>query len=151
MTELIVALDVDDLATARTLTAAGGEAVGWYKIGSHLFTRCGPAAVRMLKEADISNTVAKDVFELMLDEGGSPAAIVDRLGLRQIRDPDQLSTVLGTVLAEEAENVALYRGGRTQVLGYLIGRVMKASGGKADPKLVRELVVRELERSSGSC
>lgn len=72
MTELIVALDVDDLDTARRLVAAGGASVGWYKVGSQLFTRCGAAAIQMLQTAgkrvfldlkyhDIPNTVAEAV------------------------------------------------------------------------------------------
>jgi orotidine-5'-phosphate decarboxylase len=126
MTELIVALDVDDLATARTLTAAGGNSVGWYKIGSHLFTRCGPAAVRMLKDAgknvfldlkfhDIPNTVAGAVAaaaELGVDmvnvhaSGGSAMMKAARKALDPI-PPERRPLLIAVTVLTSMDQAAL--------------------------------------------
>jgi aspartyl-tRNA(Asn)/glutamyl-tRNA(Gln) amidotransferase subunit B len=88
----------------------------------------------------VSSTVAKDVFEAMWTTGRSARAIVDAEGLAQIGDVDALRVLVSDTLARHAEVVAQYRAGKTSVMGFLVGQVMKASGGKADPKRVADLV-----------
>jgi aspartyl-tRNA(Asn)/glutamyl-tRNA(Gln) amidotransferase subunit B len=96
--------------------------------------------VGLVDRGAISSTVAKDVFEAMWTTGRSAQAIVDAEGLAQIGDVDALRTLVSDTLTRHAEVVAQYRAGKTSVMGFLVGQVMKASGGKADPKRVAELV-----------
>jgi orotidine-5'-phosphate decarboxylase len=126
MTELIVALDVDELATARALVKAGGDPVGWYKIGSHLFTRSGPEAVRLLKEAgkkvfldlkfhDIPNTVAGAVAaaaELGVDmvnvhaSGGSAMMRAARAALADV-PPERRPLLIAVTVLTSMDQAAL--------------------------------------------
>ncbi len=93
----------------------------------------------------INGPTAKDVFEQMYDSGRSAAEIVQREGLAQIQDDSAVQTMVRGVLAEHADAVASYRGGKTTTFGFLVGQVMKAAKGKANPKLVNELLKRELD------
>jgi aspartyl-tRNA(Asn)/glutamyl-tRNA(Gln) amidotransferase subunit B len=83
------------------------------------------------------------VFEEMARGGGDPAAIVARLGLVQITDEGAVREAIGRVLAEHAGPVSQYRAGKTATFGFLVGQVMKATGGKANPALANRLL-REL-------
>ncbi|HEY6357026.1 MAG TPA: Asp-tRNA(Asn)/Glu-tRNA(Gln) amidotransferase subunit GatB [Vicinamibacterales bacterium] len=104
----------------------------------------GPEAlaelVALVDGGVVSSTVAKDVFETMWTTGRSARAIVDAEGLAQIGDVDALRGLVADTLARHVEVVTQYRAGKTAVMGFLVGQVMKASGGKADPKRVAELV-----------
>ena len=108
----------------------------------------GPEAlaelVALVDGGVVSSTVAKDVFEAMWTTGRSARAIVDAEGLAQIGDVDALRGMVAETLARHVEVVAQYRAGKTAVMGFLVGQVMKASGGKADPKRVADLVKRAL-------
>jgi aspartyl-tRNA(Asn)/glutamyl-tRNA(Gln) amidotransferase subunit B len=92
----------------------------------------------------ISGAIAKDVFEKMLGTGRSADEIVAAEGLTQIDDESQLSTLVAEVIAGQADAVAQYRAGRAATFGFLVGQVMKAAGGKANPKRVNELLKRAL-------
>jgi aspartyl-tRNA(Asn)/glutamyl-tRNA(Gln) amidotransferase subunit B len=87
----------------------------------------------------ISSTVAKDVFEKMWGTGRSAQAIVDADGLAQIGDASALEALVRQVLSQNPDAVAQYRAGRTNTLGFMVGQVMKASQGKANPKAVSDL------------
>ena len=100
--------------------------------------------VALIDGRTISGKVAKQVFAVMLEEGGSPANIVERLELRQVADTGELEPVIDAVLAANPENVARYREGKTNLLGFFVGQVMKSTGGKADPRLVNELLRSKL-------
>jgi aspartyl-tRNA(Asn)/glutamyl-tRNA(Gln) amidotransferase subunit B len=88
----------------------------------------------------ISSSAAKEVFEKMWTTGRRAQEIVDAEGLGQIGDEGALSAIVADVIARFPEPVAQYRGGRTATLGFLVGQVMKASEGKANPKMVNELL-----------
>jgi aspartyl-tRNA(Asn)/glutamyl-tRNA(Gln) amidotransferase subunit B len=108
----------------------------------------GPEAlaelVGLVERGVVSNTVAKEVFEAMWTTGRTARAIVDAEGLAQISDVDALGALVSDTLARHADVVTQYRAGKTSVMGFLVGHVMKASGGKADPKRVADLVKRAL-------
>jgi len=87
----------------------------------------------------ISSTVAKDVFEKMWGTGRSAQAIVDAEGLAQIGDTSALEVLVRQVLEQNPDAVTQYRAGRTNTLGFMVGQVMKASQGKANPKVVSDL------------
>ena len=108
-----------------------------------------PALAGLISLVDggtISTTTAKDVFEKMWASGRSAREIVDADRLAQISDESAIAVAVDGVIASHADTVAQYRAGQTKVLGFLVGQVMKATGGKASPKLANDLVRRALER-----
>jgi glutaminyl-tRNA synthetase len=93
----------------------------------------------------LSGKIAKEVFAEMVRGGGSPQEIVEKKGLRQISDTGAIEAAVAAVLAENADAVARYRGGNANLLGAFVGMVMKKTGGKANPKLVNELLRARLD------
>jgi len=94
--------------------------------------------VTLVEAGTINSKTAKDVLARVWAEGGSPRAIVERDGLGQIGDTGAIDAIVAEVLAGNAPTVADYRAGKTKVLGFLVGRVMKESRGKANPQLAEE-------------
>src|SRR6266540_3885855 len=92
----------------------------------------------------VSATAAKDVLAEMFSSDASPAAIVDRKGLAQISDTAELEAVIDRVVAANPELVDKVRGGKRGVLGALVGQVMRETRGRANPKLVNELLERAI-------
>jgi aspartyl-tRNA(Asn)/glutamyl-tRNA(Gln) amidotransferase subunit B len=101
--------------------------------------------IGLIDRGVISSAIAKDVFGKMLESGRSADEIVKSEGLAQIGDESAIVAAIRDVLAKHAETVAQYRGGKQQTFGFLVGQVMKATGGKANPKLANQLLKRELE------
>jgi aspartyl-tRNA(Asn)/glutamyl-tRNA(Gln) amidotransferase subunit B len=101
--------------------------------------------VGAIEAGTISGSVGKDVFEKMWATGDAASVIIAREGLVQIDDESALRAAIDEVLAAHADAVAKYREGRTQSFGFLVGQVMKATGGKANPKAVNGLLRRVLE------
>jgi aspartyl-tRNA(Asn)/glutamyl-tRNA(Gln) amidotransferase subunit B len=99
----------------------------------------------LVADGTISGTIAKQVFEIMLETGGSAKAIVEDRGLKQTSDTGAIDAEIDKVLAANADKVAQYRGGKQQLFGFFVGQVMKATGGKANPKLVNEQLRSKLE------
>ncbi|MFO7266319.1 MAG: Asp-tRNA(Asn)/Glu-tRNA(Gln) amidotransferase subunit GatB [Limnochordales bacterium] len=94
----------------------------------------------LIDKGVISGTIAKEVFEEMFRTGKSAAAIVRERGLEQISDEAQLAAVVDEVIAENEDAAAKVRAGEMKTLGFLVGQVMKKTQGKANPKLVNELL-----------
>jgi aspartyl-tRNA(Asn)/glutamyl-tRNA(Gln) amidotransferase subunit B len=88
----------------------------------------------------ISSTVAKDVFDKMWTTGAGAAEIVEREGLAQTGDTEAIAALVAAVISENPDPVAQYQSGRTNILGFLVGQVIKRSQGKANPKVVSELM-----------
>jgi aspartyl-tRNA(Asn)/glutamyl-tRNA(Gln) amidotransferase subunit B len=105
--------------------------------------RLGELLALILK-GEISNKLAKDVFEKMFGSGETASAIVKREGLKQISDQDALLKMVDEVIAANPKQVEQYRGGKTAVLGFLVGRVMAASKGQANPASVNQLLKERL-------
>lgn len=101
--------------------------------------------VALVERDTISATAASTVFEAMVESGSEPEAIVEERGLQQEDDPSKLKPVVEEVLGRFPDKVEAYRGGKKGLLGFFIGQVMRASGGKANPSLVRDLVSQLLE------
>ena len=106
------------------------------------------ALLTMLNRGDISGKIAKMVFERMYQTGKPAALIVQEEGLTQISDQDELLRIVEGVLAQHPGPVAEYRKGKVQSFTFLVGAVMKASRGKANPKAVNELLRTLLERNA---
>jgi aspartyl-tRNA(Asn)/glutamyl-tRNA(Gln) amidotransferase subunit B len=92
----------------------------------------------------ISGKIAKEVFEAIWQGEGSADEIIEKRGLKQISDTGELDKIVETVLAENPEQVGQYRAGKHKVLGFLVGQVMKATQGKANPGQVNELLKKKL-------
>ena len=101
--------------------------------------------LKRIKDSTISGKIAKEVFAAMWEEGGDADSIIEAKGLKQITDTGAIEAAVDEVIANNPEQVEQFRGGKDKVLGFLVGQVMKASQGKADPGAVRELLVRKLE------
>lgn len=100
--------------------------------------------VAFIVKGEISGKMAKDIFAKMFEAGESAAAIIDREGLRQISDTGALEKIVDEVIAGSPKQVEQYKSGKTGVLGYLVGQVMKASKGQANPAAVNELLKAKL-------
>lgn len=101
--------------------------------------------VKMVDDTTISNKIAKQVFEEMLKSGDSPAKIVKDEGLVQISDPAEIAPIIEEVIANNPDNVAKFKAGNNKLLGFFVGQVLKATGGKANPKVVNKLVAEMLQ------
>jgi aspartyl-tRNA(Asn)/glutamyl-tRNA(Gln) amidotransferase subunit B len=101
--------------------------------------------IALVEAKKINSKIAKDLLARMWAGDGSPAAIVETEGLAQTSDPGAIAKLVDEVLAAHPAILADYRAGKPNVAGFLVGQVMKASGGKADPALARELLQRKLE------
>ncbi|MFL6721950.1 MAG: Asp-tRNA(Asn)/Glu-tRNA(Gln) amidotransferase GatCAB subunit B, partial [Sphingomonas sp.] len=92
----------------------------------------------LVADGTISGTIAKQVFEIMLESGQRASAIVEERGLRQTSDTDAIDAEVDKVLAANADKVAEYKAGKQALFGFFVGQVMKAMAGKANPQLVNE-------------
>ncbi len=100
--------------------------------------------VALIRAGEISGKIAKEVFVKMFASGDAAPAIIEREGLKQISDAGALERIVDEVLRQSPKQVEQYRGGKTTVLGYLVGQVMKASRGQANPGVVNELLKKKL-------
>ena len=103
--------------------------------------------LRLVDEGKISITVAKSIIEEVFHRGGSPAQIVESKGLAQISDTGAIRSLICEIIANNPGPVADYKGGKQKALTFFVGQVMKAMGGKANPKVVNEIAVEELDRA----
>ena len=95
-------------------------------------------------DGTLSGTLAKQVFEIMLETGDDPERIVEERGLRQTSDTGAIEAVIADVIAANQDKVAEYRGGKDKLFGFFVGQVMKAMAGKANPAVVNELLKKAL-------
>jgi aspartyl-tRNA(Asn)/glutamyl-tRNA(Gln) amidotransferase subunit B len=102
--------------------------------------------IGLIDKGTISSSMAKEVFTKMYDSGRSADEIVSAEGLAQNSDEGALLLIVKRVIAANAATVEQYRSGKTKGFGFLVGEVMKGSGGKANPKLANELLKRELQQ-----
>lgn len=100
--------------------------------------------VNMISEGKINSKQGKEVIALMLEKGEDPNKVVKDLGLEQISDQGAIEKLVEEVLASNAQSIADYKAGHDRALGYIVGQVMKASKGKANPSLAKELILKKL-------
>jgi aspartyl-tRNA(Asn)/glutamyl-tRNA(Gln) amidotransferase subunit B len=98
----------------------------------------------LLGQGEISGKLAKEIFAKMFATGDSPRAIIEREGLRQISDTSALEQIIDEVIRNNPKQLEQYRAGKTTVLGFFVGQVMKASRGQANPPAVNELLRQKL-------
>lgn len=92
----------------------------------------------------INGKTAKDVFVIMAETGDAPDKIVEEKGLKQVTDSGAIEAVIDAVIAANPDNVAAYRAGKTALMGWFVGQVMKESKGKANPGMVNQLLAKKL-------
>ncbi len=102
--------------------------------------------VKMVDDATISSKIAKEVFEQMSKSGENPTQIVEDKGLVQISDPAEILPIIQEVIAKNPDNVEKFKAGNKKLLGFFVGQVLKTTGGKANPKVVNELVIQRLKQ-----
>jgi aspartyl-tRNA(Asn)/glutamyl-tRNA(Gln) amidotransferase subunit B len=98
-----------------------------------------------IADQTISGKIAKDVFEAMWSDGASADAVIEQQGLRQITDAAAIERVIDEVMAKNPAQLADYRAGKDKLFGFFVGQVMKATGGKANPAQLNELLLRKLQ------
>ena len=98
----------------------------------------------LIADGTLSGTLAKQVFEIMLETGEDPARIVEERGLKQTSDTGAIEKVIADVLAANADKVAEYRSGKDKLFGFFVGQTMRAMQGKANPGVVNDLLKKAL-------
>ncbi|KXO16765.1 aspartyl/glutamyl-tRNA(Asn/Gln) amidotransferase, B subunit [Clostridiales bacterium KA00134] len=101
--------------------------------------------LKMISDKKISIGTGKNVFRKMFEEGKDPIAIVEEEGLIQVSDQDEIEKIVDQVLAENPSSIEDFKNGKTRVLGFLVGLVMKSSKGKANPQIANELITEKLK------
>ncbi|TYT76013.1 Asp-tRNA(Asn)/Glu-tRNA(Gln) amidotransferase subunit GatB [Desulfobotulus mexicanus] len=101
--------------------------------------------LQLLEKGDINDKIAREVFEDMAETGRSADIIIKEKGLSQVSDTSELETAVQKVLEENPAEVEAYKGGKTKLMSFFMGKVMKATRGQANPKVVTELLQRMLE------
>jgi aspartyl-tRNA(Asn)/glutamyl-tRNA(Gln) amidotransferase subunit B len=100
--------------------------------------------IDLITDGTVSNRLAKEVFEEMAASGKPAAVVVEEKGLRQITDTGAIEAEVDKAIAAGADQVAQFKGGNEKVLGWFVGQVMKATGGKANPATVNEILRKKL-------
>jgi aspartyl-tRNA(Asn)/glutamyl-tRNA(Gln) amidotransferase subunit B len=148
----------DHFEEAARASGHAKAAANW--VGNHVLRRLnegastlaacpiGPQAlaalIRLVESGEVNATTGRHVFEAMWTTGEPAEAIVEREGLRQVSDGAALAEAVAAVLEACPDQVAACRGGKTAALGWLVGQVMKRTGGKANPRLARDLLEKAL-------
>jgi aspartyl-tRNA(Asn)/glutamyl-tRNA(Gln) amidotransferase subunit B len=100
--------------------------------------------LKLIGDGTLSGSLAKQVFEKMLETGDGAGVIVEREGLKQTSDTGAIEAVIADVLNANADKVAQYKGGKEALFGFFVGQTMKAMGGKANPGVVNQLLKKAL-------
>lgn len=103
------------------------------------------ALVDLIDNNVINNQVAKQVFEIAAQTGKDPKVIVEEKGLKQIGSASELKTIVEQVLKESPQEVARYKQGEAKLLGFFVGQAMKKTGGKANPKMIQDILRQILD------
>ena len=137
------------------LTAHGGGAAAAKPVANWILSEKDPAQstvavehvaqlVRLIEDGTISGPTAREVWAEMAGSGEAPGSIVQRRGLVQVRDESAIEAACAEVVAANPTEAASYRAGKAQLIGFFVGKVMKKTGGRADPKLVNQVLRRLL-------
>ena len=99
--------------------------------------------VDLIASETISGKIAKDLFEIVWSEGGDPAEIVEKRGMKQVTDTGAIEKTVDEIMAANPDKVEQAKA-KPNLMGWFVGQVMKASGGKANPKAVNEILKKKL-------
>jgi aspartyl-tRNA(Asn)/glutamyl-tRNA(Gln) amidotransferase subunit B len=101
--------------------------------------------IKLIKDDTISGKIAKDVLDIMVENGGDAYEIVEEKGLKQVTDTGAIEAIVDEVIANNQDKVEQYRDGKDKLFGFFVGQVMKASQGKANPGSVNQLLKTKLD------
>jgi len=101
--------------------------------------------VDIVADGTISNAVAKEILPELYNSTTNPIDIVKSKGLAQVSDAEVIHSLVRDVLARNHENIEKYKAGKTNLFGFFVGQVLKASGGTANPSIVKEVVQEQLD------
>jgi aspartyl-tRNA(Asn)/glutamyl-tRNA(Gln) amidotransferase subunit B len=127
-----------------------GDLMGLLKAAGNDLSNCPVRAehlgelVKLIGTGELSGKLAKEILPKMFESGDSPSTIMDREGLRQISDSSALEALADEVISANPKQVEQYKNGKTALLGFLVGQVMKASRGQANPAAVNEVLKGKL-------
>jgi aspartyl-tRNA(Asn)/glutamyl-tRNA(Gln) amidotransferase subunit B len=102
--------------------------------------------INLIKNGTISGKIAKKVFELMIESDKDAETIVNEKGLKQESDPKELEKLIDNIIKDNQDKVNEYKSGKDKLFGFFVGQAMKISGGKANPKLINEILKDKLSR-----
>jgi aspartyl-tRNA(Asn)/glutamyl-tRNA(Gln) amidotransferase subunit B len=143
--ERVVALQADAKAASNwimgeVLRSLGDNDAGSLKLQPEQLAEL----LALIKDGVISGKIAKEIFPDLLDGTAMPKAIVERKGLVQVSDTGAIEAAVQAVIAANAPNVEKYKAGNDKLIGFFVGQVMKAMGGKANPAVVNEILKKAL-------
>ena len=101
--------------------------------------------IRLIESGTISSKIAKQLFKILVTEGGDADVIVQERGMAQISDPAQIQAIIAQVLEANQASVEDYRNGKDRAVGFLVGQIMKVSKGQANPQVVNQLLIKTLQ------
>ncbi len=104
--------------------------------------------LKLIDDGTISGKIAKTVFEVMYATGRDARAIIEEKGLVQVSDTAELTAIISKILDDNPGEVAKFLAGKTKVMGFFVGQVMKATKGKANPAVVNQVLTKELNSRS---
>ncbi|KAF3298989.1 aspartyl-tRNA(Asn)/glutamyl-tRNA(Gln) amidotransferase subunit B [Aerococcus sp. 150760007-1] len=102
--------------------------------------------IALIEDGTISSKQAKKVFKLLADKGGSAKEVVEAEGLVQLSDPAQLLPLITEILDNNQQSIDDYKAGKKKATGFLVGQIMKATKGQANPQVVNQLLTEELDK-----
>ncbi len=102
--------------------------------------------IARIRDETISSKIARQVFDIMVAEGGNPDTIIEARGLKQMSDSGELTRLVDEVVSANPAQVEQFRAGKTKVMGFFVGQIMKATGGKANPQQVNALLQERLRQ-----
>ncbi|HEY9692557.1 MAG TPA: Asp-tRNA(Asn)/Glu-tRNA(Gln) amidotransferase subunit GatB [Oculatellaceae cyanobacterium] len=102
--------------------------------------------ISLIENGTISGKIAKEILPELLSEGGSPQELVNRKGLVQISNTAELEKIIDEIIAASPKELEQYRNGKTKLLGFFVGQVMKKTSGRADPKLTNQMLNQKLNK-----
>jgi aspartyl-tRNA(Asn)/glutamyl-tRNA(Gln) amidotransferase subunit B len=137
--EIVAEVSQDPKIAANWVIGQGTEVAE-----SNLPARHLGELVGMIVKGELTGKLAKEVLSKMLETGDPPSVVVEREGLKQISDTGALERIIDEVLIANPKQVEQYKGGKTTVIGFLVGQVMKASRGQANPAAVNDLLKSKL-------
>ena len=104
--------------------------------------------IKLISTNEISGKIAKDVLEDMFSSGKTARQIVDEKGLQQVTDQGEIAKVIDEVIAENPKMVEQYLAGKDKLLGFFVGQAMKLTKGKANPKMLNDILINKLNKKN---
>lgn len=102
--------------------------------------------IQLIADGTISSKIAKTVFKELIENGGNAKEVVEAKGLVQLSDPSQLLPIINEVLDNNQQSIDDFKNGKDRAVGFLVGQIMKATKGKANPGVVNKLLQEELAK-----